>query len=336
MTELVPPTFEAISTAAGGLEGLAVRTPLLESSVLNERAGGRVLIKPENLQRMGAFKFRGAYTMISRLSRDEWPGGVATCSSGNHAQGVAEAARLCGLPAAIVMPADAPPLKLARTRRAGAEVILYDRDKEDREAIAARVAEERRAAFVPPYNSPDIVAGQGTLGLELMRDAEALGAAPDAVLVPCGGGGLIAGVALAVKHLREATEVVAVEPEGFDDLRRSLASGRRETNSSLSGSICDALLAPTPGELTFAINARLLSDALTVSDAQVRRAVRFAFEELKLVVEPGGAAALAALLAGGFPLAGRTVAVVLSGGNIDPALFAAILREEDGAEAEAS
>lgn len=329
MAYLALPTFEDIAAAAKRIEGLAVRTPLIESTILNDRVGARVLIKPENQQRTGAFKFRGAYNLISRLDRADWPGGVTTCSSGNHAQGVAEAARLCGLPAAIVMPSDAPALKLARTRRSGADVITYDRNSEDRDAIASRLGEERRAIFVPPYNSPDIIAGQGTLGRELMEDARALDAEPEAVLAPCGGGGLISGVALAVKHAREATEVYAVEPEGFDDHARSLASGRRETNASRSGTICDALMAPTPGELTFAINSRLLSGALAVSDAEVRRAVRFAFEELKLVLEPGGAVALAALLAGRFDAAGKTVAIILSGGNIDRTLFAEILEDAE-------
>jgi threonine dehydratase len=329
MADLALPTFEDVAAAAKRIEGLAVRTPLIESTILNDRVQARVLIKPENQQRTGAFKFRGAYNLISQIDRADWPGGVTTCSSGNHAQGVAEAARLCGLPAAIVMPADAPALKLARTRRSGADVVAYDRNSEDREAIAARLGEERRAIFVPPYNSPDIIAGQGTLGRELMEDARALDAEPDAVLAPCGGGGLISGVALAVKHAREATEVYAVEPEGFDDHARSLASGRRETNEALSGTICDALMAPTPGELTFAINSRLLSGALAVCDTEVRRAVRFAFEELKLVLEPGGAVALAALLAGRFDGAGKTVAIILSGGNIDRALFAEILEDAD-------
>lgn len=324
MTDLAPPSFPDIAEASQRLEGLAVRTPLLESLILNERVNARVLVKPENLQRTGSFKFRGAYNAISRLSKADWPGGVTACSSGNHAQGVAEAARICGLPATIVMPEDAPALKIARTRRSGAEVVTYDRETEDREAIASRIGAEKTAIFIPPYNSPHIIAGQGTTGLELMRDAEALGAVPDAVLVPAGGGGLVSGVALAVSNARGATEIYAVEPEGFDDHARSLSSGRRETNPALSGSICDALLAPSPGELTFAINQRLLSGAVSVSDDEVRDAVRFAFEELKLVIEPGGAVALAALLAGRFKAEG-TVAIVLSGGNIDRAAHAAIL-----------
>ena len=329
MPDVAPPEFGDILDAADRLKGLAVETPLLESAFLNERVSGRVLIKPESLQRVGAFKFRGAYNMISRASKDDWPGGVTTSSSGNHAQGVAEAARLCGLPATIVMPADAPKMKLFRTRRSGAEVVEYDRETENREEIAGGIAKERGALYVPPYDSPEIIAGQGTAGLELMQQAGELGVEPDSVLVPCGGGGLSSGVALAVKHLRPDADIYAVEPEGFDDLARSLASGKRETNRALAGSICDALLSPTPGELTFAILSQKLSGALTVSDAQVRAAIRFAFEELKLVVEPGGAVALAALLAGRFPATGKTVAIILSGGNIDPALFAEILRERD-------
>jgi len=322
------PAFEDIIDAAACLEGKVVRTPLLESRILNERVSARVLLKPENLQHVGAFKFRGAYNMISRLSRDEWPGGVTTCSSGNHAQGVAEAARLCGLPATIVMPADAPAMKLARTRRSGAEVVTYDRVTQDREAIAAELAQERGAIFIPPYDSPHIIAGQGTAGLELMQQAQERDALPDVLLAPCGGGGLISGVALAVMHLNKHAEIYAVEPEGFDDLARSLASGKRERNTANAGSLCDALLAPTPGELTFEILKPIVSGVFTVSDRQVCDAIRFAFEELKLVLEPGGAAALAALLAGRFSAKGKTVAVILSGGNIDPGPFARILLQQ--------
>lgn len=327
MTRPVNPEFSDIVQAAERIAGLAVHTPLLESPILNAEIGARVLIKPECLQRMGAFKFRGAYNMISTLNHRDCPGGVTTCSSGNHAQGVAEAARLCGLPAVIVMPADAPAVKLARTRRAGAEVITYDRNTENREAIAAEIAAQRKAVFIPPYNSPDIIAGQGTVGLEIMRDAADLGVEPDVVLAPCGGGGLVSGVALAVKHMRADTEVFAVEPEGFDDLKRSLHSGKRESNMKRSGSICDALLAHTPGELTFAINSKLLSGAATVTDEEARHAVRFAYNEFKLVVEPGGAVALAALLARRIDVSDKIVAIVLSGGNIDADLFADILKD---------
>jgi threonine dehydratase len=320
-----PPTFDDVATASERLAGMAVRTPLIESGTLNARVGGRVLIKPENLQRMGAFKFRGAYNAISRLSTDQWPGGVAACSSGNHAGGVAEAARLCGMQATLVMPDDAPDIKLARTRAAGAEIITYNRHKDNREQIAADISSERGACYISPYDHPDIIAGQGTSGLELMRQAEEQGVMPDCLLAPCGGGGLIAGLALAVKHLNPDIDVYAVEPEGFDDHRRSLSSGERERNEALSGSICDALLAPMPGELTFQVNSKLLSGALTVTDDEVRDAIRCAFNELKLVLEPGGAVALAALLSGHIEVKDRTVALILSGGNIDGDQFAGIL-----------
>lgn len=322
------PNFEDIEDAAGRLSAYAVTTPLIESEALNARTGGRVLIKPENLQRMGAFKFRGAYNVISRLSASDWPGGVATCSSGNHAGGVAEAARLCGMAATIVMPEDAPEIKLCRTRAAGAEIVTYNRETEDRQKIAEQISSERGAYFVPPYDHAHIIAGQGTAGLELMRQAEELGAKPDCLLAPCGGGGLIAGLALAVKHLDPDIEVYAVEPEDFDDLARSLSSGTREKNESLSGSICDALLANTPGEMTFEINRSALAGALSVSDDEVRDAMRFAFNELKLVIEPGGAVALAALLSGRISTKQKTVAVILSGGNVDRGQFAEVLSEQ--------
>jgi len=319
------PKPDDISSAVERLKGQAVRTPLLEFPVLNARTGGRVLIKPENLQRIGAFKFRGAFNAVSRLDRERWPGGVVACSSGNHAQGVAEAARILGLDAAIVMPNDAPRLKLEGTRAAGAEVLTCDRVKSDRYAIAAELAEERRAAFVPPYDDLHIIAGQGTIGHEILEDAEDLGAEIDMVVAPCGGGGLISGIALWLKHACPTADIYAVEPAGFDDLARSLASGHRERNLSPVGSICDSLLAATPGELTFEINRNALAGALAVADNEVQAAMRFAFESMKLVVEPGGATALAALLSGRLPVADRTVAIVLSGGNVDPVQFAEIL-----------
>lgn len=323
------PTFDDVADASNRLSGLAVKTPLMESAALNARVGGRVLIKPENLQRMGAFKFRGAYNAVSRLSPDDWPGGVTACSSGNHAGGVAEAARLCGMPATIVMPSDAPRIKLARTRAAGAEVVTYDRHKENREQIAADISKERQACFIPPYDHQHIIAGQGTSGLEVMLQAEELGVTPDCLLAPCGGGGLIAGLALAAKKFNPDIEVYAVEPSDFDDHARSLSSGTRKKNKALAGSICDALLAQMPGRLTFEINRTLLSGALTATDYEVREAIRFAFNELKLVVEPGGAVALAALLNGRIPAEERTIALILSGGNVDYDQFAGILAESD-------
>lgn len=319
------PTYDDVLAAAERLGALAVRTPLIEHPVLNERTAGRVLLKLETLQRVGAFKFRGAYNAISQLDKSRFTGGVVACSSGNHAQGVAAAAMICGMDALIVMPQDAPELKVARTKRYGAEVVSYDRETEDRDAIARELCAERNAAFIPPFDHPAVIAGQGTVGLELMQQAQAMNALPDAVIAPCSGGGLVTGVALAVKHANPKAEVYAVEPEGFDDLARSLDSGQRERNEKLSGSICDALLAPSPGEITFAIAKEQLAGSVAVSDEEVRAAVRFAFEELKLVVEPGGAVALAAVLSGKVPAFGRTIACVLSGGNIDPALFAEIL-----------
>lgn len=316
------PEFKDVEAAAERIAHLAIRTPLLESHALNARTGGRILLKAETLQRIGAFKFRGAYNAVSRLSKAQHPGGVVAYSSGNHAQGVAEAARLCGCPAVIVMPSDAPAIKVARTKALGAEVILYDRNTEDREAIAGTLARERRAALVLPFDDSHIIAGQGTAGLELMQQAAATGAQPDCVLAPCSGGGLITGIALAVKHLRPQAEVYAVEPAGFDDFGRSLRAGTRQRNARMSGSICDALLSPEPGVLTFAIAKATLAGALAVTDDEVRAAMRYAFAELKLVVEPGGATALAAVLSGKLPAEGRTIAVVLSGGNVDPQLFA--------------
>jgi threonine dehydratase len=315
------PTFADVEAAAARLRGIAVRTPLLESEALNERAGGRVLLKAESLQRTGSFKVRGAYNTISQIDARA----VVAYSSGNHAQGVAAAAKLLGKAATIVMPADAPAIKVENTRGYGAEVRLYDRQRESREAIGAEIAARTGAALVRPYDDPRIIAGQGTAGLEIAEQARDRGAAPDLALMPCGGGGLIAGCALALTHAFPGIAVYAVEPDGLDDTRRSLKAGERVANAPGATSICDALLLPTPGEFTFALNQKLLAGGLTVSDDEVRSAIAFAFRHLKLVLEPGGAVALAAVLSGKLSLAGRTVAVVLSGGNVDPALFAAAI-----------
>lgn len=319
------PTYNDVLAAAERLGALVVRTPLIEHPVLNDRTGGRVLLKLETFQRVGAFKFRGAYNAVSQLDRAKYPGGVVACSSGNHAQGVAAAAMICGMDALIVMPNDAPELKVRRTKSFGAEVVTYDRETEDRDAIARALCAERNAAYIPPFDHFDVVAGQGTVGLELMQQAEAMGARPDVVAAPCSGGGLVTGIAVAVKQANPDAQVYSAEPEGFDDFARSLASGQRERNAKMAGSICDALLVATPGELTFELAKRTLSGGVAVSDEDVRSAVRFAYQELKLVVEPGGAAALAAVLSGKLPAFGRTVACVLSGGNVDPALFAEII-----------
>lgn len=321
------PTIADVRAAADRLAGLAVETPLVASPALDARAGARVLLKLENLQRVGAFKFRGAYNCIAQVDRGAFPGGVVACSSGNHAQGVAAAATLLGLKSRIVMPADAPAMKIARTHAFGGEVVPYDRVREDREAIARALAREHRAAFVHPYDDARVIAGQGTVGLEIVRQAEAIGARLDAVLVPCSGGGLATGIALAVKESLPACEIVTVEPEGFDDFARSLAAGRRLSNPAATGSIADALMAAEPGRITFDIATRLVAKGVAVGDREIVEAVRFAFAELKLVVEPGGAAALAAILGGRLALAGRTVAVVISGGNIDPGQLCRLLAE---------
>jgi threonine dehydratase len=320
-----PPVFADILSAAQRLEGKAVLTPLLESPLLNERIGGRLLIKAEPLQRTGSFKFRGAYNRISRLNAEQIERGVVAFSSGNHAQGVAAAAQAMGTPATIVMPTNAPAIKLDNTRAWGAEVVLYDRYREDRDMLARDIAEQRGATLVPPYDHPLIIAGQGTVGLEIARQAKAAGAELDALLSPCGGGGLISGCALALAELAPGAEVFAVEPEGFDDTARSLAAGSRQHAIEGAASFCDALLAKTPGELTFSINQTLLAGGLAVSDDEVAQAMAAALIYLKLVAEPGGATALAAALSGKYDCRGKTVAVIVSGGNVDPATFAEAL-----------
>ena len=322
--------YTEIEAAAGRLEGVAVHTPLVRSHALDEVAGGTVLVKPECLQVTGSFKIRGAYNFLSQLDAEEARRGVVTFSSGNHAQGVAAAGAMLGIHTAIVMPEDAPRAKLENTKRLGGEVITYDRYTGDREAIARAIAAERGAVVVPSYDHDHIIAGQGTVGLEIARDCEALGTSPDEVLVCCGGGGLIAGTATALKHVFPDAVVHTVEPEGFDDTARSLESGRRERVADDARSICDALQAHTPGALTFEINRRLLGKGLVVSDAEVREAMRFAFQHLKMVVEPGGAVALAALLSGKIDAVGRTTVIVISGGNVDRELYAEIQREESG------
>lgn len=315
------PGFAEVEAAARRLSGTAVETPLLNFPALDAAVGGTVLIKPETLQRTGSFKFRGAYNKISQLSRPARQAGVVAFSSGNHAQGVAHAAQLCGVPATIVMPADAPRIKVDNTRGYGADVRLYDRYFEDREAVAAEIVAETGATLVRPYDDPDVIAGQGTCGLEISRQAQARGLALDAVLICCGGGGLAAGSSLALRAETPGTEIFVVEPAGFDDHARSLASGTRQGNEPGVRSFCDALLAPRPGEMTFAINRRTLTGGLAVTDEDVRAAMAFAFRTLKLVIEPGGAVCLAAVLTGKLPVAGRTIALTLSGGNVDAETF---------------
>ncbi len=322
-------TIAAIQAAAERLAGFAIRTPLLVNEVVNAETGRKVYIKPETLQVGGSFKFRGAFNRISQLSLDERKAGVIAWSSGNHAQGVAAAAKLAGTYATIVMPEDAPEIKVSKTRHYGAEIVFYDRYSESREKIAYALAEKRGGTIVPSFDDQHIIAGQGTVGLEIGEDVSAREAELDALLVCCGGGGLIAGCATAIKALSPGTEVFAVEPENYDDHARSLLSGERERADTSEKSICDALLSPQPGELTFTVNKELLAGGLVVSEIEVKQAMAFAFRELKLVVEPGGAVALAALLSSKLPETYRTVGIVLSGGNVDPALFARILSEVD-------
>ncbi len=325
MPSTLPVSAADIDAAAAVVAPFAVRTPLLSAPVLNERIGTRVFLKPEMLQRTGSFKFRGAFNKLSSIPQDKRSGGVVAFSSGNHAQGVAAAAKILHMQATIVMPKDAPLLKRERTKSYGAEVVLYDRDREDREAIAREIAEKRGATLVKPYDDPFVIAGQGTAGREIAEDMATLGITPDVVVAPASGGGLIAGVATAVKARFPSADIIVAEPEAFDDHSLSLRAGKRERHQGSGRTICDALMAAIPGELTFAINSQLLSRGVVASDAEVGAAVAFAFNELKLVVEPGGAVGLAALLAGRIDTRDKTIVVVLSGGNVDADMFAKLV-----------
>lgn len=314
------PTIDDVRGAAERIRAMAVRTPLISSPALDALAGGHVLLKCENLQRTGSFKFRGAYNAVALLSPEARARGVVAISSGNHAQGVAAAAKLFDIPATIVMPADAPAVKLERTRALGAKVITYDRLREDREAVGSRYAAEQGVAMIHPYNDAAVIAGQGTIGLEVADDCTALGATPDAIIIPCGGGGLSSGVNLTMRDAFPGIDVVLVEPAGFEDYARSLVAGRPVANASTSGSVCDALLAVSPGSMGFAVNSKN-ARAVAVDDNEALAAVAFAFRELKLVLEPGGAVALAAILTQRVDVAGRTVVLVLSGGNVDAGIL---------------
>lgn len=319
------PQVDDIRAAAARLRGHAVETRLIESLVLNERFGGRILFKPETLQRTGSFKFRGAYNRISTIDLADRERGVVAFSSGNHAQGVAAAAAMFGIKAIIAMPSDAPVIKVDNVRRMGAEVISFDRFGDDRMAVVAPYVSNHGMTLVPPFDDPAIIAGQGTIGLELLQQAEALGVSLDTVVVPCGGGGLSSGIALAVKDGSPDTEVWVAEPEHFDDTIRSLKAGAPVKNAPGYNSICDALLSAEPGVITFALNQSRLTGGVAVSEAAVAAAMRDAATYLKLVVEPGGAVALAALSSREIDLAGKTVAVVLSGGNVDMASYARLI-----------
>jgi len=323
MTNVLP-TVEDVVDAEQRLQGRVIETPVLESDAINRRVGMRVLFKAECLQHTGSFKIRGALNRLLQLSADERAAGVVAFSSGNHAQAVALAAQSLGVRATIVMPADAPRVKIARTRELGAEVVLYDREREDREAIAASIAQRHGSAIVPPFDHPHIIAGQGTLALELARYARARHLRLDAFYAPCSGGGLVAGCALALKREWPACAVYAVEPRGFTDLAASLAAGERRTIAPGGTTLCDGLRAPTPGAITFAINRRELAGAVAVDDAQILSAMAVAAQHLKVVVEPSGAAGLAAVLALARPI-GACVGVILSGGNVDTELLAGAL-----------
>lgn len=321
------PTFNDVLAARDRLSGQAVVTPLLRVAELDRRTGGTILVKAENLQIAGAFKFRGAYNRLVQLDADARVRGVVAWSSGNHAQGVAAAGMRLGLRTTIVMPGDAPAIKVDNTRRMGAEVVFYDRYKDNRELIGRQLSEHSGATIVPPYEDPHIIAGQGTVGLEMAAQAQDLhGVKLDAVLVPCGGGGLISGCALALAGASCGTKVYCVEPEGFDDTARSLATGTRQQSIKGATSLCDALMAPTPGELTFQINRRLLAGGFAVNDEMVLAAMLFAWRELKLVIEPGGAVALAAVLHGAIDCTGKTIGIVLSGGNVDAEIYRRALK----------
>ena len=311
------PEFADVEAAAQRLSGFAVRTPLIESAALSTLTGSRVFLKIETLQRTGSFKFRGAYNRLVQLTPEQRQRGVVAFSSGNHAQGVACAAGLLGMPATIVMPADAPRVKSEATRGYGAKIVLYDRRKESREQIAARIAEEYGAVLVPSFDDPDIIAGQGTIGLEMAEQGAAPGADFDFLLAPCSGGGLSSGIALGISGRSPNTRVVTVEPEGYEGARLSLERGERTPAEGTRSTIADALTSPAPGVLPFGILQRLRARGVAVSDDDLMQAVGYAALQLKLVVEPGGAAALAALLAGRFAARGKTIGVVLSGGNVD-------------------
>jgi threonine dehydratase len=314
-----------VEAAAGRLQGQLASTRLVESEALNAKYKARILFKPECLQRTGSFKFRGAYNRISQFTEAERGRGIIAYSSGNHAQGVASSARLFGIDAVIIMPSDAPQTKIANTRSYGAEVVLYNRYNQSREEVATPFIKDRGMILVPPYDDPSIMAGQGTIGLELVSEAKERGLEIDDLFVPTGGGGLISGISVAVKAGSPSTRIWGAEPENFDDLRRSLIAGERVANEAGHRSICDAILTPQPGELTFPINKHNLAGAIAVPDSAVRTAMRDAANYLKLIVEPGGCVAFAALASGEVDIEGKTVVVVLSGGNVDLDIYGGLI-----------
>jgi threonine dehydratase len=318
---VILPSLDDILAARSRTAGRVRHTPLLRSAVLDRAVGGTVLVKADNLQHTGSFKLRGAMNAVLALVEAGHQGGIVAFSSGNHAQAVAYAAAAAGLPATIFMPADAPAIKTRMTKSWGARVVPFDRLRDDREALARAEAARTGSAVIPPYDKLEVIAGQGTAGFEIAEDAAAMGVTPDAVLVPVSGGGLLAGVTLAMQSHFPAVKTYALEPEGRDDMRRSLLSGTRERNADGGSVLCDGLLSPSQGELTFAVNKDRVSGGVVVTDEAVLRAMAFAFLHLKLVLEPSGAVGLAALLSGAFDGRDRTTAIVLSGGNVDPETF---------------
>lgn len=322
--------IDMIEAAAERLRGVALRTPLLSSPFLDDIAGRHVLVKPECIQHTGSFKFRGGWSAVSALPIADRARGVIAYSSGNHAQGVALAARRHAAPCVILMPSDAPRVKIDNTRALGAEVVLYDRETGDRDAIGAALAEDRGLTLIKPFDEPQVIAGQGTTGLEIAEDAVREGVSEAEVLVPCGGGGLTSGIALACEAKAPGLAVRPVEPEGFDDVKRSLASGGIERNNRTSGSLCDAIITPAPGQITFPILKRLCGSGLVVTEDEALAAMAAAFKRLHVVIEPGGAVALAAALFHPDEISGDTVIVVASGGNVDRAVFIEALNRFDG------
>tara|TARA_R110002110_G_scaffold92155_24_gene239972 strand:- start:2867 stop:3835 length:969 start_codon:yes stop_codon:yes gene_type:complete len=313
--------IDMIRAAAQRLEGHVRRTPLLSSPFLDDIAGRRVWIKPECLQHTGSFKFRGAWSALSAMDDETRARGVVAFSSGNHAQGVALAAKMHAVPSVIIMPSDSPDLKIANTRAFGAEVILYERGQEDRDALGAKLSAERGLTLIKPFDEPQVIAGQGTCGLEIAAQAAKAGIKNADVIVCCGGGGLTSGLALAFEADAPGLRARPAEPEGFDDVARSLRSGRIERNDRASGNICDAIITPQPGDITFPILKRLCGPGLVVSEQETLQAMAQAFHRLKLVAEPGGAVALAAALYRPEQIKGEDVIVTISGGNVDPAMF---------------